>query len=50
MVASAAGGEWLFHITSIADGTRQIDIGQRVAFVVEPGGPGRWEAKHVTKL
>lgn len=50
VVASQAGEEWMFHLTAIADGTRQIEPGQRVAFVVEPGGPGRWEATSVTKL
>lgn len=37
-----------FHCTAIADGSRRIDAGARVAFRVGPGGPGRWEAREVT--
>jgi cold shock CspA family protein len=33
-----------FHCTAIADGTRRIDVGRRVAFAVAPGNLGRWEA------
>ncbi len=50
IVTSEAGKDWMFHLTAIADGTRMIEAGQRVAFVVEAGGPGQWEAKAVTKL
>ncbi len=49
-VGSTAGQSWMFHITAIADQTRSIDVGQRVAFLVGPGGPGQWEASQVTKL
>jgi len=38
------GDELPFHCTAIADGTRRIDVGRRVAFAVTPGHLGRWEA------
>jgi cold shock CspA family protein len=42
------GVRWLFHCTSIADGTRLIAVGTPVRFEVRSGGPGRWEAFAVT--
>jgi cold shock CspA family protein len=39
-----------FHCTAIADGTRTVDVGRRVAFVVAPGRLGGWEAASLTKL
>ena len=44
------GVEWLFHCTTITDGTRQIAPGTRVQFEVRAGGPGRWEAFHVAAI
>ena len=44
------GVEWLFHCTTIADGTRQITPGTPVRFEVRAGGPGRWEAFDVTAI
>jgi CspA family cold shock protein len=38
------GREYFFHCTAIADGTRTIDVGARVAFEVVAGRRGRWEA------
>ena len=38
------GHELPFHCTAIADGTRTIAVGTRVAFRVAPGRAGRWEA------
>jgi CspA family cold shock protein len=43
-VTADEGGEHFFHCTAIADGTRTIDVGARVAFEVVPGRRGRWEA------
>lgn len=43
-VADGSGRTWLFHCTTIADGTRIISPGTGVTFHVGPGGPGRWEA------
>jgi cold shock CspA family protein len=33
-----------FHATAIADGSRTIEVGTEVAFVVTPGHRGRYEA------
>lgn len=52
-VAGPAGDDgprWPFHCTTITDGTRTIEAGTRVAFVVRAGGPGRWEAFEVTPI
>lgn len=42
----AGGGEEVvfFHCTAIADGSRRIDPGREVTYIVRPGLPGRWEA------
>jgi cold shock CspA family protein len=47
-VITAAGTEYPFHCTVIADGTRTIAVGTDVEFEVVPGGLGRWEAAAVT--
>lgn len=39
-----------FHCTAIADGTRAIDPGTEVCFVVGPAGPGRWEAIRIDPI
>ncbi len=39
-----------FHCTRIADGTRTVDVGAQVVFIVVPGAPGRWEASGIVKL
>ena len=41
------GAELPFHCTAIADGTRTIPVGQRVAFAVVAGHVGRWEASEI---
>ena len=46
-VAEGEGGEWFFHCTAIADGTRTIEVGATVAFEVVPGRLGRWEAADI---
>lgn len=38
------GSEYPFHCTAIEDGTRTIDEGAEVRFVVVAGRLGRWEA------
>ena len=43
-VTADDGGQHFFHCTAIADGTRTIEVGARVAFEVVPGRLGRWEA------
>ncbi len=49
-VADDAGGRWAFHCTQIADGTRTIAPGTRVAFLEAAGHLGRMEAVGLTKL
>jgi cold shock CspA family protein len=44
MVRGDDGRDYPFHCTAIADGSRTIPAGARVAFVVQPGPGGRWEA------
>jgi CspA family cold shock protein len=46
----SGGRTYPFHCTQIADGTRTIDVGARVAFEVAAGVGGRWEARAVAKL
>jgi len=48
-VTTDDGRDVFFHCTRIADGTRAIDVGQRVAFTVVPGHGGRWEAAEMEK-
>lgn len=44
------GAEHGFHCTAITDGTRQIEEGTPVAFMLVPGRGGLFEAVSVTKL
>jgi cold shock CspA family protein len=44
-VAAEDGRELPFHCTAIADGSRTIGVGTRVAFVTGPGHLGRTEAR-----
>ena len=39
-----------FHCTAIADGSRTIAVGARVAFEVTAGGKGQWEASSLVTL
>jgi cold shock CspA family protein len=43
-VVTDDGRPLLFHCAAIADGTRTIEVGTRVAFSVVAGHLGRWEA------
>ena len=49
-VAEDGGGEYPFHCTAIADGTRRIDVGVHVVFEVAPGHGGRFEARSLTPV
>lgn len=49
-LVGSEGVDWLFHCTTITDGTRQIASGTAVRFEVRAGGPGRWEAFDVTAI
>jgi cold shock CspA family protein len=45
----APHAEHFFHCTEIADGTRTIAVGAKVAYDVGPGHRGRWEARRLTR-
>ncbi|MEL7156128.1 MAG: cold-shock protein [Actinomycetota bacterium] len=49
-IEEATGTRFPFHCTAITDGTRTIDQGRSVGFLVGPGGPGVWEAVSVVPL
>ncbi len=49
VVADDGRGPWFFHCTAIADGTRTIEVGDRVVFTVVPGHIGRWEAMDINR-
>jgi cold shock CspA family protein len=40
VVSGDTGGDWYFHCTRIADGSRSIAVGTQVAFDVVPGPTG----------
>lgn len=44
------GSTWWFHCTQIADGTRTIEAGTPVTFLIRAGRLGRWEAADVRPL
>lgn len=46
-VVDDAGSRWAFHCTQIADGSRRIEAGSRVLFVLVPGHLGRLEAQQI---
>jgi cold shock CspA family protein len=41
------GRRYGFHCTAIADGTRHIDVGARVTFILVAGHLGRVEARDI---
>jgi CspA family cold shock protein len=43
-------GEYPFHCTAIADGSRTIEPGAEVDFDVVPGRQGRWEATGLRRV
>ncbi len=47
-VTAADGSAYDFHATAVADGSRWIDPGTAVAFLVVPGHRGRYEARALT--
>lgn len=47
---AGAGAEHMFHCTAIADGSRLIDPGTEVAFVLERAVGGQIEARSLTQL
>ena len=50
VIDRADGARYGFHCTVIDGGAREIAEGTAVAFLVGPGGPGRWEAVQVVEL
>lgn len=42
-----ADGDWFFHCTAIADGSRSIETGADVDFALAPGHLGRMEARDI---
>jgi cold shock CspA family protein len=49
-VTNDAGEKFDFHATGIADGSRTIDVGIHVVFVVTAGRRGRYEAGSLLPL
>lgn len=49
-VRASDGRQLFFHCTAIADGSRTVAVGVRVAFSVRAGHLGRWEAVDVEQL
>jgi cold shock CspA family protein len=44
------GAELPFHCTAVADGSRMIDVGTRVAFTTAAGHLGRMEARELVPI
>ena len=49
-VTDIEGSVFEFHATAIEDGSRRIDPGTEVSFVVAPGHRGRYEARALTAV
>jgi cold shock CspA family protein len=49
-VTDSDGVEYDFHATAILNGSRHIDPGTDVTFIVRPGHRGRYEAGALTEL
>lgn len=47
LVRADNGEELAFHCTAVADGSRHIEVGASVVFVVVPGRLGRFEARQL---
>lgn len=48
-VRSEDGRLYPFHCTQISDGSRRIEVGTEVDFVVAPGHRGIWEARAIVR-
>jgi hypothetical protein len=48
-VADHDGATFDFHCAAITDGTRAIEVGRPVLFIVRPGHRGRLEARQLVK-
>lgn len=49
-ISWAGGDDLFFHCTAVADGSRRVAPGARVAFLARPGRGGRWEAVAIQKI
>jgi cold shock CspA family protein len=49
VVREKHGRTFRFHCTAISDGSRSVEVGEPVSFVVRPGHLGLLEAREVTK-
>jgi CspA family cold shock protein len=47
-VVDDGGTRYAFHCTQVVDGSRRIEVGSRVVFVLVPGHLGRLEARQLT--
>ena len=47
LAADEPAGEWFFHCTAIADGTRTVDEGAEVTFTLAHGHRGRLEGRDI---
>jgi cold shock CspA family protein len=44
-VTDDSGAVFSFHATAIADGSRRVDVGTRVGYMLAPGHGGRYEVR-----
>ena len=49
-ILGATGGDWPFHCTALVDGTREVQPGTAVVFVVVRRPGGRLEAGRISPL
>lgn len=47
---AASGRRWPFHCVAIADGSRHVEIGTRVRFVLGPAPTGVLEARSIVPM
>jgi cold shock CspA family protein len=50
VVSAEDGSSYRFHCTALSDGTRTVEAGTRVVFIVAAGHGGRHEARALTPL
>lgn len=50
VVTDDDGTEFPFHCTAVADGSRHVDEGAVVSFVMRPGHLGRYEARDIVPV
>jgi cold shock protein len=48
-VTDEDGATFDFHCSALVDGTRSVEVGRAVVFVVRPGHRGRLEARELVK-